>query len=638
MAGKEAVDSSTFMSPLGDALGRSAVGTSSRVWRMRRRPSGKRRRIIIRLVLLLGLAALFVASAAVWLTFKAVQIKTELTAVENLASQFKSQLLAKDDPAARETSRRLSTHASTARDAASDPVWKAAGTLPWLGPNFSAVSEIALSTHDVVNGAAVPILKVSNSLDWETLTPVSGRLDVAPLRAASPSIVAAANTVELTHARLTGIDATALLPEVSRPLLSATQTLDELRGTLTVAANTSRVLPAMLGSAGQRNYLLLVQNSAEVRATGGLPGALAVLSVHDGRIRLTDQSSGSSIGKFKPPVNVDPHQTRIFTSRLGTYISDVNLTPDFPTAARSAKAMWELRHKASIDGVIALDPVVLAHVLEATGPMKLTSVASPTHTGLPTVLSNKNVVQTLLSDVYSKLDSNTAQDEYFAEVTREVFTGLTSGRTSGKNLIGALTKSASENRLLIWSDHADEQNILEATTLGGATSGPSVGGATFGAYFNDGTGAKMDFYVKRTAQLIQECPVDGYARVKVRVTVSNEAPLDAATALPELVTGGGRYGVPPGSVQTNVVVYGPAQAQIETVHQDNVKTAFGSQLDGERPVGTLTTRLKPGQKSSLEFTFGKIVQHDDPVLIVTPTVQPVEDVIQAPKVTDCAGE
>ncbi len=82
--------------------------------------------------------------------------------------------------------------------------------------------------------------------------------------------------------------------------------------------------------------------------------------------------------------------------------------------------------------------------------------------------------------------------------------------------------------------------------------------ASFGVYFNDGTGAKMDYYVKRTAQLVKQCTGTEYGEVKVRITSTNTAPVDAATSLPAYVTGGGIFGVPPGSVQTNVIAYGPS--------------------------------------------------------------------------------
>jgi hypothetical protein len=420
-----------------------------------------------------------------------------------------------------------------------------------------------------------------------------------------------------------------LATQVSEPLSKSLESLDQLRQTLNLAADTSKLLPSMLGSQGERNYLLLLQNNAEVRATGGLPGALAVLQVENGNIRFANQSSGSSLGRFRPPIAVDPEQTVIYTSRLGSYISDVNLTPDFPTAAKTAKSMWEERHGTRIDGVIALDAVALSHILKISGPISVPVAQAHATAGLPQTLTEDNVVRTLLSDVYKQLGANELQDAYFASATEAIFKVLTSGKVPGQGLVTALTTSLDENRLRVWSDHKEEQELLYRNRVGGSISGPSMGGATFGIYFNDGTGAKMDFYMKRTVQMAKQCPVDGYSEVKVKVTTSNTAPPDAATRLPAAVTGGGLHGVPPGTVQTNIIAYGPAQAHIETAHQDGAKTPFASYFDHGRPVGVLATKLQPGQSTTVEFTFGKIVQTEEPTLVMTPTVQSKDDVVSS---------
>ena len=39
----------------------------------------------------------------------------------------------------------------------------------------------------------------------------------------------------------------------------------------------------MLGGDGPRNYLLVFQNNAEIRATGGLPGSWAEVHAEDGK-------------------------------------------------------------------------------------------------------------------------------------------------------------------------------------------------------------------------------------------------------------------------------------------------------------------------------------------------------------------
>jgi hypothetical protein len=558
-----------------------------------------------------------------------------MSAVNELVPVFKKQLLAKDATAAQGTLDQLQLRVEKARAAVSDPLWKAAGALPFVGPNFSVTAELVRSADDVVDRAAQPILQVFTSLDWQKMTPSDGKFDMTPLESASPAIVAAANTIELTHSRLSGMDESSLFPEVSRPLAEATQSLDELRQTLNTAADTSQILPAMMGADGPRNYLVLIQNNAELRATGGLPGALAVLHVEDGQIRLESQSTGSAMGRFTPPLDVDPIQTQIYSKRLGTFISDVNLTPDFPTAANSAKSMWEARQGAPLDGVIAVDPVVLAHVLEASGPVAVPVPAPAVAGGLPKTLTAENVVKTLLSDVYKDLDTNVLQDAYFASASKEIFSALASGKVPGDQLIEALATSVEENRLHVWSGHDAEQDIIAKTSIGGSISGPAAGGNSFGVFFNDGTGAKMDYYVRRNVQLIEECKTNGYSEVTVRVTTSNTAPLDAATSLPALVTGDGRYGVPAGTVQTNIVVYGPAQSQVETTHQDGTKIPFGSHIHSGRPVGIVAATLAPGQESTVDFTFGKIVQRAGPKLVVTPTAQNVTDVILPTELKAC---
>jgi hypothetical protein len=52
-------------------------------------------------------------------------------------------------------------------------------------------------------------------------------------------------------------------------------------------------------------------------------------------------------------------------------------------------------------------------------------------------------------------------------------------------------------------------------------------------------------------------------------------------------------------------------------------------------VGVLAVKLAPGETKTVEFTFGKIVQHTEPNVVVTPTVQNVKDVIQPTQIAPC---
>ncbi|WP_238703369.1 DUF4012 domain-containing protein [Arthrobacter sp. TS-15] len=508
--------------------------------------------------------------------------------------------------------------------------------VPLIGPNFQAATEVATSADDIARLGAVPLVKAFKSLDWKTLTPKPGGMDLGPLEDVAPQVQAAANAVRESSKRLDALDASNLVPQIAEPLTSAREELASVSDALDSAADAAYLAPKMLGADGSKRYLLLIQNNAESRASGGIPGALAVLKVDNGNLTLESQKSAGELGSFAPPIPTDPEQQAIFSARVGKFMQDVNLTPDFGTTASVAQAMWARSTGEQLDGVLSLDPVALSFILEATGPVEITD-PEVRHIGrnLPALLTGQNVVTTLLSDAYSKIDEPGLQDVYFAGAAKDIFGALSSGKTDPKKLIDALSKGVDERRILLWSSTADEQRTIARHRLGGLVSGAAVTPAQFGIYFNDGTGAKMDYWVKRTVQVVKDCTRDGYREVTVRVKSTNTAPVDASASLPDYVTGAGAFGVPAGTVQTNIVAYGPVQSNIDTVVKDGTTIPFAAQQHSQRAVGTSTIRLGPGETTTLEFNFGHIVQHSKPDLVVTPTTQAVKDVVQDTAVASC---
>ena len=595
-----------------------------------------RKRRLIRWGVWTLVVSLVLLGAAAWLASRAATIQGELHSSTSLLPTLKAQIAANDTDGATSTVNALVAHTGSARDAASDPFWSAAGALPWLGPNFRATSEVATTADDVARLGALPLVGAYKSLKWADLTPSSAGADLSPLRAAAPKVEAAAYAVRESLQRLNGINAEDLLSEIASPVKEARAELSALSHDLDSAADAAKLAPGMLGAESPRHYLLLMQNNAESRATGGIPGALAVLTVDNGKLTLDSQTSATALGTFVPPVKIDAEQQAIYSARVGKYMQDVNLTPDFATSAATALAMWEKHSGERLDGVLSIDPIALSYMLDATGPVQITDpLVRKIGSNLPAELTSTNVVQTLLSDAYAKIDEPKLQDVYFAGTAKEIFGALSSGKTEPKKLIDSLSKGVEERRILLWSASPEEQTTIGRYPLGGLTSGAAISPAQFGVYFNDGTGAKMDFWVKRTVQVTKDCTRDGYREITLKVTSTNTAPADAATTLPAYVTGGGVFGVPAGTVQTNVVTYGPAQSNIDTVVKDGNKIPFAAQRHGQRAVGSSTVRLAPGESSTLEFNFGHIVQEAKSKIVVTPTTQAVKDVIRESTLSTC---
>lgn len=594
----------------------------------------RRQRIVIA-----GVGAVIVAAAgAGWLAYSAVKLSDSLQSASQLVPQLKVAILANDSAKAAVLFGDLKTETREARSAGTGPVWSLAAAIPLIGANFSAATTVAVVADDVTRLGIEPLVDVTQILDWAALVPRNGQMDVEKLAVAGPKIALAAKAVGHSSDRLHSIDTENLLQEIAQPLDEMQNQLASVSGDLDAAASATQLLPSLLGSESPRSYLLMIQNNAEVRATGGNPGALAVLNVEKGKITLGDQTSAVALGRMSSPIPLDRTQEQIYSPSMGTFMQDVNMTPDFPTAAHTALGMWEQKLGKTLDGALSVDPVALSYMLTATGPIELSGESKIALDNLPVTLTAENVVKTLLSDVYVGTEDPRDQDEYFALAARQVFEELKSEKVKATDLIPAVIRAVDERRVLFWSSHSEEQEILKRYRLSGAISGPNVKPAEFGVYFNDGTGAKMDFYMTRSAQVIEQCTNDGYREMIVRVKSTNNAPADASVSLPPYVTGGGAYGVPPGHVQTNVFVYGPVQANVSTVSVDGAPKPFAANRHGDRPVGTVTTRLAPGQSSTVDFSFSKIVQQEaSPTLVVTPTLQPVKDVILASGTTACGS-
>lgn len=595
---------------------------------IRLRAQSKKKRVNLVVGIFLGTLTLVLLVIGATVYTKASVIRVEMQSVSDSLVTLRSDIERDDSDAAKSSARTILAHTTKAREAASGFTWNVAESIPGLGANFEAVRQITITADDVARLGISPLMDVFHTVDWNELLP-GANFDLGPIREAEPELTSASQAVRTSASRLEAITADGLITDVSAPLTEFRRQLQEASSALDAAAALSKVAPRMLGDQGHRNYLLMVQNNAESRASGGIPGALAALTVDQGQLSLGMQSAAADMGEITPNVQVEPEQREIYSSRLGAFMQDVNLTPDFPTAASTAQLMWERKTGQRVDGVISVDPIALSFLLRATGPVQVSNPALPelASIGLPLELNGDNVVQTLLSDVYAKIEQPKLQDAYFALVAQQTFSALSEGSTDARSLIEGITRGVEERRLLVWSSHAEEQQVLANYPVGGSVIGPSVSPAEFGIYFNDGTGAKMDYYVKRTVQIVKGCPRDGYKEATVRITSTNTAPTDASTSLPAYVTGDGQFGVPSGAVETNIVAYGPVQAHVETAKMDGQPIGFAPYLHSNRPVGVVAIRLAPGESRTVEFTFGKIVQHTEPNVVVTPSVQHVNEVI-----------
>jgi hypothetical protein len=346
----------------------------------------------------------------------------------------------------------------------------------------------------------------------------------------------------------------------------------------------------MLGADGPRSTLVLFQNNAEWRSLGGVVGAVAQLDTLDGRMTLVAQASSADFGDLSAaPVSELAADVRsIYDTRPARYLQNTTQVPDFAVGAPLAREMWRRVHGATVDAVVALDPVTLSYLLRATGPVRLASGDE---------LTVDNAVPLLLDETYRRYLDPREQDAFFQSAAAAVFQALADGRVDPAALVDAVGQAGRERRLLVWNADATEQAVLEGSTLQGALPVSDGTRSTFGVYLNDGTGSKMDYYLHP----LVETAWCGSDTASVHVELRSDAPDPAS--LPAYVTGGGEYDVPIGDALTGVYVYLPPGAQLlerRTTGEDDATGFAGGVHDG-REVVKWSSRVAPGETARLDL-------------------------------------
>jgi len=592
--------------------------------RRRRRKRSKKPAIIAGVVVFV----VFLIGAATWVGVRGYLAKGELEAALPLASQLKTQVTEGDAIGAAASANALSSHAAEAAALTSDPIWRAAEVIPWVGPNLTVMRELS-STVDTVSRFGIgPLTSLAGSIGLSDFKPVDGKVNLQPLLDAQPPLAEASVSVGDAITRVRAIDASGSV----QPLVDARQkllgSLLEASSGLTVLNKAAQLMPAMLGADGARNYLVLFQNNAELRATGGIPGAMALVQTDGGSMTLAQQTSASSFPKYPAPVVELPQDTRsLYGDNTAQYMQDVNFTPNFALSGRIAREMWNRQYGAQVDGVISLDPIALSYLLKATGPIDL-----PTGDQL----TSDNAVQLLLVDVYARYENPADQDAFFASAAAAVFGKIATGNLEPQTLISALAESGDENRILIWSSHEEDQAVLADTTLAGGLPVSDEAKQNFGVYFNDRTTAKMDPYLKVSIAAGQAvCRNDGLPHNSIQVTLTNTAPADAGSVLPDYVTGGGQFGIPAGNISTYISTYGAPGLYNLGVARDGARIPYKSATELDYGVSQVELELAPGESTVLDFQYLGDVPSERPVTVQhTPLVYPIETL---PLVVDCGA-
>lgn len=456
--------------------------------------------------------------------------------------------------------------------------WDLAARIPWVQDQTVPLQQAGRSVRVLADDALAPLASMEDLSALETVPLVDGRFDPFFLEPYRAPLARAADALESQEAALASVDTSASIGRIADQYRTLQDSIVELGDTVHVAHVAAELLPSMLGGDGPRTYALMVQNNAEPRASGGIPGAVLEVKVDDGRVTLGKYVEASAMSDPDNPVApLTEDEERVFSLKMAQYAQNVNFTPEYPRAAEVMAAFWTRQTGDDADGVLSIDPVAMGYLLEGMDPVEVDGIE----------ITGSTIAQVLLSDVYWAYDSPDQTDAFFALAASELFGQLLNGQTG---LVDGVERAIDERRFMAWSRHANEQQLLETVPVGARWPDQQELG---GVFLNDASGSKIGYYIDQSIEVrTTQCTDGTVAAQEVTLTLTHTFDGDVA-AMPDYVSGGGVY-VPEGQFSTNVVYYPPAHLDVLGVTIDGEPALFSRDIHHTRHVGAVRAAVDPG--------------------------------------------
>ena len=222
---------------------------------------------------------------------------------------------------------------------------------------------------------------------YADMSPEAKRELVFALNRAVPDLEEAQARIRVQRAELEDMDQDKLfvgLKIARRELLSQIRVLDD---SLHIITPVLSVLPEVGGFERPQQYLMFLQNTGELRPTGGFWGTYGVVTIKDGDIEsiVTDDIYAVDFPSEGHVDAVAPAPIRRYLGLDTWYLRDANWSPDVPTSVRRALEFYknettlpDPQHvtapRVDFDGAILVTPEVGVRLLEIFGDVTVNDV------------------------------------------------------------------------------------------------------------------------------------------------------------------------------------------------------------------------------------------------------------------------
>ncbi len=474
--------------------------------------------------------------------------------------------------------------------------WQIASFIPIIGDDIRAARGLVTEADNLMQNAMVPAAAKLKELKPDTLL-VDGAVNVESLQDILSTVASVTPVVRQSTENIDNLPTPHIgklaeaVEKVKKPLDSASPYLDQID---TLATE----LPRMLGANGEtKNYLLVAQNNAELRSTGGLPGSMGIMTVTDGKIEMGDFTATADLHWYETSgFGATSEEIAIFGDRIGMKCNDSTYIPDWSRAAYFIKSMYKDQVGGpDVDGVIGVDPVFLQSLLALTG-----GVESAGYT-----VDGSNATKLLLHDSYQNMP--VAQtDAFFAGVAGGAFKHIMSnlGSASMGDLINSFKNAIKQGHFMAaMTDETQQQLMVDlgmSFTINDDETKPELG-----VFPTDDTASKISWYFSDKTTVGEGTKnADGTTTYHVTTTITNHLSASEAQNVVDYIAGYNPIKRDRSDMVLPLYFVAPAGgkiANLETSGGDNEVTGISEASYNGRQMMFGTVRLNGGETMTITY-------------------------------------
>ncbi len=474
------------------------------------RPRRRRRRIVQAVLLAL---AICVALQVVFL----VGVRHDLASGRDAITVGRRQALAGDLTGAQDSFSNAEVSFQRAVDRAEGPIGTLARAVPWFGNTartVTAMSRAGVSLSAAGSTLTGALLELPDGIG--SLAPAGGVLPVDRYHELAAAVDSARDGATQAAGELNAAPEGFVPQVVSRAFWDGQEQVTTLASDLDGISQLLRGLGSFAGVGAPRRYLVVAQNPAELRGTGGIWGAYAIVTLHEGRATISPARPTQTLRDFPagrvPSPSAEYARTYDQFGGAGSW-QNMNATPDFPSAAKAALSNYALGEGTELDGVLAADPFFLQALLEVTGPVRVPGAG---------MVRADTVVDVTTNRAYARFDGATQRKEVLGAAATEALTRFLAMDEHGLARLKALGTSIADGHLRLYSTDPDVEGALATLGADGALTPPD--GDLLSVSVNNGSGSKVDYYADRSVDYDVQLGGDGEAIATATVTIANNAP------------------------------------------------------------------------------------------------------------------